>query len=96
MEKPLCTIFNCLFVTRKKNPEDGGLPLLHIKKDDKKSASNYRPFSLVSILCKPMEKVIRKRIANQMDRLSLFSNIQFGFLGGRPILTNSGSRGKLD
>ena len=54
-----------------------------LKKGDKKSASNYRPVSLTTILCKLMEKLIRKRIVDHMDKFGLFSNRQFGFMGGR-------------
>ena len=54
-----------------------------LKKGDKKYASNYRPVSLTTILCKLMEKLIRKRIVDHMDKFGLFSNRQFGFMGGR-------------
>ena len=53
------------------------------KKGNRKSASNYRPVSLTSILCKIMEKVVRKRIIQHMDEHNLISNKQFGFVGGR-------------
>ena len=55
------------------------------KKGSKKLASNYRPVSLTSIVCKLMEKLIRKRIVEHMDKNNLFSDKQFGFLGGRSI-----------
>ena len=54
-----------------------------LKKGDKKYASNYRPVSLTTILCKLMEKLIRKRIVDHMDKFGLFSNRQFGLMGGR-------------
>ena len=54
-----------------------------LNKGDKKSASNYRPVSLTSILCTLMEKLIRKGIVDHMDKFGLFSNRQFGFMGGR-------------
>ena len=38
-----------------------------IKKGDKKSPANYRPVSLTSILCKVMEKLVRKRIVDHMN-----------------------------
>jgi hypothetical protein len=53
------------------------------KKGDMKLASNYQPVSLTSILCKLMEKIIRKRITDHMNSFNLFSDKQFGFLGGR-------------
>jgi hypothetical protein len=51
------------------------------KKGSKNSASNYRPVSLTSIICKLMEKLIRKRIIQHMDKFDLFSIKQFGFMG---------------
>ena len=53
------------------------------KKGDKKLASNYRPVSLTSVICKTMEKLIRKRIVDHMNKNDLFSDRQFGFIGGR-------------
>ncbi|VDI37659.1 Hypothetical predicted protein [Mytilus galloprovincialis] len=84
VDKPLCMIFNSSFVNGEV-PEDWKIAIITalFKKGDKKSASNYRPVSLTSILCKIMEKLIRKRIIEHMDRQNLFSNQQFGFMGGR-------------
>ena len=64
---------------------DEGLQLLLLCsiKVIKKSASNYRPVSLTSILCKLMEKLIQKGIVDHMDKFGLLSNRQFGFMGGR-------------
>ena len=84
IHKPLCMIF-------KSSLETGIVPECWkeavisalFKKGDKRLASNYRPVSLTSILCKILEKVIRKRIIDHMDNQNLFSNKQFGFLGGR-------------
>jgi hypothetical protein len=53
------------------------------KKGDKKLASNYRPVSLTSIICKITEKLIRKKIVDHFNRHNLFSNRQFGFIGRR-------------
>jgi len=53
------------------------------KKGDTKLASNYRPVSLTSIICKIMKKLIKKKIVDHFNRHNLFSNIQFGFIGGR-------------
>ena len=80
-----------LYLIYKKSLETGVVPqswkcaiiTALFKKGDKKLAANYRPVSLTSILCKVMEKVIRKRIIDHMDGHHLFSEKQFGFLGGR-------------
>ena len=84
VDRPLCMIFNSSFVTGVV-PDGWRIAIITalFKKGDKKSASNYRPVSLTSILCKLMEKLIRKRIVEHMDKLGLFSNRQFGFMGGR-------------
>ena len=53
------------------------------KKGKKNSAANYRPVSLTSIICKVMEKLVRKKIVDHMTEYSLFSRQQFGFIKGR-------------
>ena len=84
IDVPLCIIFNSSF-------ESGTVPEAWkvgqisalFKKGDKKSASNYRPVSLTSVICKTMEKLVRQRITKYMDSNNLFSNRQFGFISGR-------------
>ena len=84
IDQPLTIIFNKSF-------ESGILPDIWkigqitalFKKGDKKLASNYRPVSLTSVLCKTMEKLIRKKIVNHMKNNNLFSDKQFGFISGR-------------
>ena len=56
------------------------------KKGDMKSPAYYRPVSLTSILCKVMEKLVRKRIVDHMNVNDLFSDKQFGFISGRSTL----------
>ena len=53
------------------------------KEGDRNKPNNYRPVSLICILCKVMESLIRDKIMNHMKRNKLFSNKQFGFLDGR-------------
>lgn len=78
----------------KKCFETGSIPLqwktanviaLH-KKGSKSLASNYRPISLTSIVCKLYEQLIRKHIMNHV-RTSI-SKKQHGFLPGRSCLSN--------
>jgi hypothetical protein len=74
IDKPLCTIFNSSFKTGTV-PEGwriGQITAL-FKKGSKNSASNNRPVSLTNIICKLMEKLIRKRIIQHMDKFDLFS-----------------------
>ena len=46
-------------------------------------ASNYRPVSLTSIVCKYLEKIVQDRIIKFMKNEGLFSNRQYGFISGR-------------
>lgn len=81
---PLCLIFNSSLGSGVV-PEEwriGQISAL-FKKGSKKLASNYRPVSLTSIICKLMEKLVRKRIVEHMNEKDLFSDRQFGFIGGR-------------
>jgi len=53
------------------------------KKGTKTDASNYRPMSLTSIVCKLFESIIRDHIVQFFVHNSLFSNKQYGFIKGR-------------
>ena len=53
------------------------------KKKDKNVAGNYRPVSLTSVVCKLMESIIRDSLVDYMKKNALFTNKQFGFIGGR-------------
>lgn len=53
------------------------------KKGPKNQAGNYRPVSLTSIIAKVAESFVREIIIGHMKHFGLFSNKQFGFLGGR-------------
>ena len=53
------------------------------KKGNKHVASNNRPVSLISIVCKILESIVRDALIKYMKENRLFSDRQFGFLGGR-------------
>ena len=57
------------------------------KKEARNLAINYRPISLTSIVCKIMEKFIRRAVLDHITSLKLLSDKQHGFLTGRSILT---------
>ena len=42
-------------------------------------ASNYRPDSLTSVVCKTMDKFVRDHVSNFMNKNELFSDKQYGF-----------------
>jgi hypothetical protein len=52
------------------------------------SASSYRPVSLTSVLCKSMERLIRKHMCTYFVSNKLLSRTQHNFLQGRSCLTN--------
>jgi hypothetical protein len=52
------------------------------KKGSKFSCSNYRPISLLSSFSKLLEKLIKKRLVDFLERVNFFSNRQFGFREG--------------
>ena len=56
------------------------------KKGNKKIASNYRPVSITSILCRTLEKIIRDSMASFLMENYLISNYQFGFIKGRSTI----------
>ena len=58
------------------------------KKGKKCEPGNYRPVSLTSIICKTIEKIVRKAVMGNMSRKKLFSNCQHGFLSGRSCTSN--------
>ena len=49
------------------------------KKGDTSLASNYRPISLTSILCKVLEHVVTTNIVSHMDKYNLLYDLQHGF-----------------
>lgn len=81
--KPLCHIFNLSLQT-------GTFPSSYktsvispiFKSGDKKSKENYRPISLLTHLSKLLEKCIKTRLTNFMNKHNILSNGQFGFREG--------------
>ena len=55
----------------------------HLLKGDNTMASNYRPVSLTSVVCKTMETFVCDHVSNFMNKNDLFSNNQNGFLSKR-------------
>ena len=53
------------------------------KKGSKRVAGNYRPVSLINIICKVMESIVGDALVKYMKDSLLFTDRQFGFLGGR-------------
>ena len=53
------------------------------KKGSKTEPSNYRPVSLTSIVCKTLEKLVRKSIIEHLNNNNLLSDRQYGFRSHR-------------
>ncbi len=86
-----------LFIIFRKSIDTGILPRewkeadispIYKNKGNKHEATNYRPVSLTSVVCKLLEKLIRKDIIAHMKLNNLFSDDQHGFLEGRSCLSN--------
>ena len=58
------------------------------KKGNREDPLNYRPVSLTSILCKILEKIVRERWVNHLERNKLLSDKQFGFRSKRSCVAN--------
>ena len=57
------------------------------KKGDKSLASNYRPISLTSILCKVLEHILASNIVKYLDGQGILYDLQHGFREKRPCET---------
>ena len=59
-----------------------------IKKGNKEVVSNYRPISLTSVVVRILEKIIRIKLINFLDKYKLINKTQHGFTNKRSCLTN--------
>ena len=57
------------------------------KKEDTSLASNYRPISLTSILCKVLEHIVTTNVVSHMDHHNLLYDLQHGFRNKRSCET---------
>lgn len=53
------------------------------KKGDTKLLGNYRPISLLPVMAKVIEKVVKKRLLSFYSKFSFFSENQLGFIEGK-------------
>ena len=81
---PLSIIFN-KSLSEKQIPKEWKKAKISaiFKKGSKSLASNYRPVSLTSVVCKVMEKIIRNHIVKFMTINNHFTKKQYGFMAGR-------------
>ena len=58
------------------------------KKGSRGETSNYRPVSLTCIICKVLERIVKERMVEHLNKNRLINNSQHGFTKGRSCLTN--------
>ena len=58
------------------------------KKGDRTLASNYRPISLTSVICKMLESLLKDAIMEHLLKNELLRSSQHGFMSRRSCLTN--------
>jgi ribonucleases P/MRP protein subunit RPP40 len=87
--KPLTRLFQ-LSIESGEVPQDwrdACVTPLH-KKGSKNKSENYRPVSLTSVVCKILEKIVKDRLVNHLDKYKLIINSQHGFTSGKSCLSN--------
>ena len=87
--KPLTLLFN-LSLSEKNLPEiwRKGIITALFKKGAKNLASNYRPISLTSIICKLLERIIVDCIIQHLTENNVYDKKQHGFTKKRSTVTN--------
>ena len=78
------SIISCTFPKRWK---EARISPIH-KKGDKENASNYRPVSILCVMSKVLESVIRKQIMKHCLSYELIPESQHGFMPARSTLTS--------
>jgi hypothetical protein len=58
------------------------------KKGSKGDPANYRPVSLTCIICKLLERIVRKKITEHLVEQKLLKDSQHGFMDNRSTQTN--------
>jgi hypothetical protein len=89
LAEPLLMLFKCSYNTGKL-PEVwklANVTPIH-KKGCRSKASNYRPISLTSVVCRVMESIIKDVIMDHLVKNDLISKAQHGFLKGKSCTTN--------
>ena len=82
--EPLCYLFNLSLSTGKLPYEWKEATVVPIyKKGDRSLASNYRPVSLTSVVCKLLERLIRDELLKHIVNNRIICEEQFGFVPGR-------------
>ena len=65
----------------------GTITALH-KGEDRHQAENYRPVTITSILCRMLERILKKPLLKHIEENNLLADEQHGFVGRRSCLSN--------
>ena len=85
---PLCLIFKSSLRTRMLPEKWKWAHITPVfKKGSKHDKENYRPISLTSIICRLLERIIKKEIVKHLDANELFPNDKYGFRAKRSCVT---------
>lgn len=87
---PITKIFNLSLKTCKVPTvwKEGIVTPIYKDDGDRHSPSNYRPITLTSMLCRILEKLIKKHMIKHLDENELLSQHQHGFRSGKSCLSN--------
>ena len=89
MNKVLSLIFNRSFIYGKIPGDWKSANVAAVfKKSSKGDKINYRPLSLISIMGKLLESIIRGQVGKFLDENKLIYSTQHGFTKGKSCLTN--------
>ena len=89
LARPLATLFRQT-LDEGKLPDEWKKALvspIYKRKGSKTSPNNYRPVSLTCIVCKIMEKIVRKAVMAHLQENEIVTSEQHGFISGRSCMT---------
>ena len=89
LAKPLTILFN-LSLTETSLPQiwKKGIITALFKKGERNLASNYRPISLTSIICRVLERIIVEHIIKHLTENNIYDKKQHGFTAKKSTVSN--------
>ena len=86
---PLSIIFNKSLSTASvpQSWKNGNVSAIH-KSEDRHDPKNYRPITITSILCRLLEKIVKKHIMEHFEDNKIIPKEQHGFVPNRSCFTN--------
>ena len=89
MAKPVSLIFECS-LKQGQIPDcwKEGVVSPLFKSGDRHDSKNYRPVTITSVLCKVLEKIMRKKVLNHLEKNRIITEHQHGFTKKKSCETN--------